>query len=399
MLLKPCSNRHISLSAGLAMINNLNSVIESLELETAFCHPGHEGENRPVQRSREFGARGEPCYRIIREYLVLKVEALMGCVSSSKGERTNVANFAEALDHAELKLFKQIDAACFCKLLVNAQSFPTCMPNIRGSAVFGKDGGCPFGSFDLLHMQEKLQPPMPESEQQFMRVHKNSVVSWFDNTSSTLARTWVCRLFTSMLRLGPTGERNFWNCIYVRRHHEQGHSAGNSSSTDVEYYQQKHSECDLARGPADQGGTSDRLWDALCRHCCFLLSSSICSETSGKMQHSGRSEVPYCMILLFTEDFHEWRRCFLQYLDKPPDDAKTKLVRIFYGETPRVHASFLLKLCDEVQKAAESIFGVSWLWADRAASIGAAFTLVEGTPNSLVSPPSRPLMKKSCCGR
>ena len=53
--------------------------------------------------------------------------------------------------------------------------------------------------------------------------------------------------------------------------------------------------------------------------------------------------------------FVAWRRCLAKYMDKSLDDAKTELIRIFYGGQPSVQAPFLLKLCDEVQKAAEAI--------------------------------------------
>ena len=66
---------------------------------------------------------------------------------------------------------------------------------------------------------------------------------------------------------------------------------------------------------------------------------------------------PVKLIMLdkFIVHYKEWRLCLADYMNNSLDEAKVELIRIFYGGKPSVEAPFLLKLCDEVQCAAQMI--------------------------------------------
>ena len=63
----------------------------------------------------------------------------------------------------------------------------------------------------------------------------------------------------------------------------------------------------------------------------------------------------YPMLDRFTDHPKAWRKCIADYADIPIAEAKVELIRLFYGGKPSVEAPFLLKLCDEVQKAASAL--------------------------------------------
>ena len=65
--------------------------------------------------------------------------------------------------------------------------------------------------------------------------------------------------------------------------------------------------------------------------------------------HNLWDSTKFPMLDKFTDYPNEWRRCLAIA------DAKVELIRIFYGGRPKFEIPFLLKICDEVQKAATAL--------------------------------------------
>ena len=82
----------------------------------------------------------------VKQYLTQKVESLPGCVMPSKGKRTKMMNFIEAIDSSEFVLFRQVGKHTFHKLLVDWGKLSECVQTHGRANVFGgwSDWGCPF---------------------------------------------------------------------------------------------------------------------------------------------------------------------------------------------------------------------------------------------------------------
>ena len=59
--------------------------------------------------------------------LVAQVKALPGCITSSKNKKTKLAYFTESIANRTVKLFQQLDAVSFRKLLVDWTSLEAAM--------------------------------------------------------------------------------------------------------------------------------------------------------------------------------------------------------------------------------------------------------------------------------
>ena len=358
-----------SLQDSLTLINNLGSVSDLLEADTvwlATCLSGNKMlppgvTDQKLKESNDLVAivhAATPLRRIIKEYLILKVEALPGCAASSKGKRTKLVNFVDALDHTDVNLFKQIDATCFAKLLIDWTTLQECIQTEGGAEVFGTwaDWSCPF---DLLHTQEKWDAKAFTSDRACMEAHKASgsgVIASVSSTVTTLEETADIQALKSYMQLNVDRRPEMLR-QYLERHECHGHQSGKESIISVEYYQQKHYGRYMARGPSGQKLTKEARKVAFGGGCAEV--DAACCHPRLLVRRLKRLDLwdssKYVMLELFTDNFVAWRRCLAKYMDKSLDDAKTELIRIFYGGQPSVQAPFLLKLCDEVQKAAEAI--------------------------------------------
>ena len=111
--------------------------------------------------------------RIIKEYLIQKGRRLPWNTSSSKGNRTKLSYFIQAVDHAPIVLFKQVETSCFRKLLIRWPRLLWSMENLSGAQVFGTccSRTCPF---ELLHAQEKWDRAALKHERSAMMAFKSS---------------------------------------------------------------------------------------------------------------------------------------------------------------------------------------------------------------------------------
>ncbi|CAE7356278.1 unnamed protein product, partial [Symbiodinium sp. CCMP2456] len=166
----------------LQMIHDLKNVHEDLERDTQWLSvclsggnlapPGSLNDN--VEQYNQLISAvhaSTPNVRQVKQYLIQKVDALPGCVMSSKGKRTKMMNFIEALDSSEFVLFKQVDAHTFHKLLVDWAKLSECMQSHGGVDVFGGwvDWGCPF---EHMHTQEKWDGSAFEEQRRIMLRHR-----------------------------------------------------------------------------------------------------------------------------------------------------------------------------------------------------------------------------------
>ena len=305
-----------SLQDSLGMINNLGSVSDLLELDTtwlASCLSGNKMlppgvTDEKIHEANEVIAivhTATPMKRIIKEYLILKVEALPGCASSSKGKRTKMVNFIDALDHADVKLFQQIDATCFAKLLVDWALLRTCMQEEGGNDVFGTwaDWACPF---DLLHMQEKWDSKVYTSECDYMESHKASGIGVIANVSSTVVtveETANLRALKQYMNLDVDRRPDMLK-QYIDRHETHGAQDGIHSTISVEYYQQKHYGRYMSRGPPGQKLTKEARRVAFGDMCCEV--DAACCHPRLLVQRLKKLELwdpsRYVMLERFTEN-------------------------------------------------------------------------------------------------
>ena len=314
-----------------------------------------------------------PQRRILKEYLIHKLEVLPGCAASSKGKKTKLSNFVEALDTANSCLFNQVDSSCFHKLLVDWQRLVDAMDQPGGSTVFGAwaDWTCPF---QLLHEQERWGGNAFEHQRQAMLRHRTQT------TEATLVRPVECRLLEAInlnaledYAAHDTDRRHDLLRHYIQRHHALGTKVGSSSFLQVEYYKLLHYGRLLSRGPSGQKLTKE-AWavafgldsaevDAACCHPRMLVRKLQLLELW--------DETRFPMLNRFVEHYACWCEAIAKYVDIPVADAKVELIRIFYGGKPSFEAPWILKLADEVQKAASCLLrhpdAAAWreLYSDR----------------------------------
>ena len=369
----------------LAMIQDLGSVHADLVADTDWlatclsgntCLPPGSGDAK-VEEANDLVKlvhSNTPAKRIIKQYLIMKVQDLPGAASSCKGRRTKLSTLTEAIDNAQLRIMRQLDAGCFEKLLVDWNLLTQCMETYGGTNVFGtfSDWGCPF---DLLHMQEKWEPGTYEAERRYMEQHSTNHLTM----SSSVSRTYCCVGETAdMIALADyaragTDRRDDLLRVYIQRHERDGNREGRLSVLHQEYYQQAHYGRCMARGPAGQKLTREAR-DAAFGSFCAEVDVACCHPRLlvARLQKCGFWDSrKFVMLSLFTEHYRVWRKCLADYKQETIDFGKKELIRVFYGGRPSMEAPFLLKLCDEVQRAADLLLGHSsaktWstLYADR----------------------------------
>ncbi|CAE6915818.1 unnamed protein product [Symbiodinium sp. CCMP2592] len=309
------TQRENSMNECLAMIQDLGSVHTDLVTDTDWlatclsgnaCLPPGSGDVKVDEANDlvKIAHSNTPAKRLVKQYLIMKIQDLPGAASSSKGRRTKMSTLVEAVDYASLRLLRQLDSGCFEKLLVDWNLLTQCMERYGGATVFGtfNDWGCPF---DLLHIQEK----------------------------------WVL-----------IADKIFSEYIF---------SAMNVMATVSSPAGQK-----LTREARDAAfGSFCAEVDVACCHPRLLVA---------RLQKCGFWDPrKFVMLSLFTENYRAWRKCLADYTQETMDFGKKELIRVFYGGRPSVEAPFLLKLCDEVQRAADLLLGhgsaKTWstLYADR----------------------------------
>ena len=356
-----------SLTECLHMIHDLSSVHPDLARDTDWLASRLSGGNAPppgVEKdlmstyNELLVATHEatPHRRLIKEYLVHKVEALPGCIGSSKGKRTKLSYLVEAIDNSTFKLFKQVDHGVFSKLLVDWTKLLHIMNNNGGADVFGDWATwcCPF---DLLHLQEKWVGDAFTMQRDHMVSHKT-----VGGDSSNLGRPSVQHVHEKAnideLReyaLRGTDRRQPLLEQYIMRHESQGLRDGSFSTIIVDYYQPTNYGRLLARGVAGQKLTREARHAAFGGHCVEVDAPCCHPRLLGMtlLKLGLWDAQKYPMLNKFTENYQAWRQAIADYEDISLADAKVELIKIFYGGKPTREIPFLLKLCDEVQKAAE----------------------------------------------
>ncbi|CAE7447303.1 unnamed protein product, partial [Symbiodinium sp. CCMP2456] len=142
---------------------------------------------------------------------------------------------------------------------------------------------------------------------------------------------------------------------YIMRHESQGLRDGSFSTIIVDYYQLTNYGRLLARGVAGQKLTREARHAAFGGHCVEVDAPCCHPRLLGMtlLKLGLWDTQKYPMLNKFTENYQAWRQAIADYEDISLSDAKVELIRIFYGGKPTREIPFLLKLCDEVQKAAE----------------------------------------------
>ena len=174
--------KETSLEEALQMINDVGSIHPDLQRDTLWLAsrlsggtappPGEDFENVDEFNNIVVAAHTHtPCRRVVKEYLIQKVESLPGAVASSRGKRTKLSYLIEALDHSDMKLLHQVEYGCFHKLLIDWQKLQACMDLPGGRDVFGswEEWGDIFG---FLRLQEKWSGACFDAQAVAIRKHK-----------------------------------------------------------------------------------------------------------------------------------------------------------------------------------------------------------------------------------
>ena len=339
---------------GLEMINHLDKVDPVLAKDTEWLALRLSGSNIPPpatildvegQSNKLIAAvhATTPWTRCVRQYLLHKVDALPGCISSTKNKRTKISYFVEALDNASWRLFRQIDAACFQKLLIDWNRLVQAMTSNGGEASFGTwtDWGC---AFDFLETQTKWDG---SAYIQQGNLHRASAAA----DVGPMVYPNVCSLhetvnIEALLKYSAhrTDRRQAVLDAYVLRHCEQGVREGALSTICVNYYKKPHYGRLMAKGPAGQKLTREAR--AVASHCAELDAPCCHPRLLQRQLQQLDMWDPVKSIMLdkFIVHYKEWRL----WLGRSQSGAHP-------GGKPSVEAPFLLKLCDEVQCAAQMI--------------------------------------------
>ena len=252
-------------------------------------------------------------------------------------------------------LLKQVDHGCFHKLLVDWTKLQMAMDSHGGMEKYGTwtEWGDPF---DLLHMQEKWTGAAFHHDAQLIRQNKTLV-----EDLSALGRNSELRLqekvnLTALSAYAQTGNDRRQDLLeaYIARHRRDGLVRGDFSSIDIAYYRRPHYGRLLSRGPSGQKLTREARFIAFGSHCAEVDAPSCHPRLLvWKLRESGLwDEDKFPMLSKVVQFYGHWRHCLAQYSECTVEEAKVELIRIFYGGRPSVEVPCLLKLCDEVQRAA-----------------------------------------------
>ncbi|CAE7706700.1 unnamed protein product [Symbiodinium sp. CCMP2592] len=355
-----------SLAESLRMINDLAGVHADLVRDTKWLASRLAGGNAPppgdeTDDVNEFNrlviaAHSQtPWKRVLKEYLIHKIEALPGAIYSSKGKRTKLSYLIEAVDNADVILLKQVDHGCFHKLLLDWTKLQVAMDNHGGIDKYGSwtEWGDPF---DLLHTQEKWTGAAFHHDAQIIRQNKTIV-----EDLSALGRNSELRLqekvnLTALIAYAQAGNDRRPDLLeaYIARHRRDGLVNGDFSSIDIAYYRRPHYGRLLSRGPSGQKLTREARFIAFGSHCAEVDAPSCHPRLLvSKLRESALwDEDKFPMLNKVVQFYKQWRESLAQYSECTVGEAKVELIRIFYGGRPSVEIPYLLKLCDEVQRAA-----------------------------------------------
>ena len=351
----------------LNMINDLASVHPDVERDTQWLALCLSGSSAPppggvVDLVSESNVRvvdvhnDTPWRRIIKEYLIQKVDALPGHAASSKGKCTKISYFIEAVDNATIRLFKQVESNSFHKLLVHWPRLLCIMEELGGVPIFGEWSmwSCPF---DLLQRQEKWDGAAFDQDRRLLmnlRTSPMADASVWRPTASWLQERVDWTSLQSYVELG-TDRRMESLDKYIARHQLSGVRDSCFSTVPTEKKKLPHYGRLMVRGPGGQKPTKEARRAAFDSHCaeidapCCHPRLLVLKLKTWQLWDSDK----FPILKIFVEHYQAWRTCIAKYMDVDVDVAKTELTRIFYGGKPTVELPFLLKLADEIQIAAK----------------------------------------------
>lgn len=278
------------------------------------------------------------------------------------------------MDHADVILLKQVDHGTFHKLLIDWQRLVPAMEAHGGSAVFGTWAQW-SDPFDLLHLQEKWTGSAFQHDAQMIRQNKSlgEDLAFLGRLSEVRLHEKINLSTLEAYARARTDRRQDLLDAYLTRHRRDGFSNGDYSTIEVEYYSRPYYGRLIARGASGQKITREARMAAFSPHC-VEIDAPCCHPRLlvQKLRDAGLwDDLKYPMLGLVVLHCNNWRQCLATYSDYTVTDAKVELIRIFYGGRPNIEAPFLLKLCDEVQRAAVALLRTpeaSWfsdLYGDR----------------------------------
>ena len=364
----------------LTMLHDLRSISDKLEMDTQWLAAklsGRDlvppGDDRMLVDANdeivELVHASMPTRPILKEYLLHKIDEFPGCITSTRGRTTKLQRFVSAIDHSSLKLFRQVDHSTFEKLQINWARLKESMARHGGVNIFGDwtHWTCPF---DLKHIIQTWDGNAFQDHSTFLLQHctvrgvgdavLRSAVTSLDETVD------IERLKAYALQ--GVDRRQEMLERYIARHETAGLTSSDGMATvTVEYYTQPGYGRLLARGAAGQKLTREARAEAFFH--CSEVDAACCHPRLLQQKLFDLdvwSDGKYTILALFIKHYQAWRYCVADYMDVSVGQAKTELIRIFYGGKPSCEIPFLMKLCAEVQTAALSIVHhpSSRMWRD-----------------------------------
>ncbi|CAE7791620.1 unnamed protein product [Symbiodinium sp. CCMP2592] len=358
-----------SLADCLKMLHDLKSIDDRLEADTQWLAAKLSGRDLPPPGNDrtlldandeivELVHGATPHKSIIKEYLLHKIEELPGCIASSRGRTTKLQTFVSAIDHSAMKLFKQLDHNSFEKLQINWAKLKQSMIRCGGQEMFGNwmEWTCPF---DLNFVIQSWDGNAFHDYSAFYMQHCTS-----RGNADALLRPLAAAVQESveleqLRRYAEQGHDRRQELLeaYIHRHDTAGFlDADGMSVIEVEYYTRPCYGRLLARGVSGQKLTREAR--AVAFQHCTEVDAACCHPRLLRqklMDLDAWSDAKYVMLSRFIKNYKSWRQCIADYMDISLDDAKVERIRLFYGGKPTCSIPFLLKLCSEIQLAAQVI--------------------------------------------
>ncbi|CAE8688578.1 unnamed protein product, partial [Polarella glacialis] len=296
---------------------------------------------------------------IIKEYIINKVNGLQGACQSSKGKTSKMQNFIEAVDNSSLSLVRQMESGAFQKLQVDLKLMEQLMVKHGGSEVFG-DWDLWGDVFQFRDAQTDLDGHQAADDlYEVIANHKHSRVLMEETASLSICEVVEQVHLGNLRRYASlqTDRRQSLLDSYIRRHELHGTQDGETSSIMVQYYQSPNYGRRLSRGPAGQKLTREA------RHFAF---GDGCAEADAPNCHPRLlmnllkkydvySVDEYPLLTKFTDHYQDWRQFLSDYTKEPVREAKTMMIKLFYGAQPAVDLPHIRKLSAEVYAAADAL--------------------------------------------
>jgi hypothetical protein len=358
--LKECSN----------MINNLKSIDKSLASDTdwlAVRLSGGTGLAPGMERDGEEEARdlvikvhnATPSKAIVKDYLINKNNDIPGAAMSTKGRRTKIQVFQEAVDKSPLKLFRFVEAGCFQKLLVDWSKLSTLMAEHGGADSFGDaaEWGDSFAFRDeQTDCSEEISTGLYKLTEDSSN-NANLMEEAVRETKMVLRETadvTALRAYAAQ----NTDRRPQVLAAYVDRLVRDGRRQPDGRvEIEISYYQSDHYGRLFSKGASGQKLTKEARrvafsgfygeFDAGCCHPRLMLKLLRDLELD--------SEDTFPMLHRYCANFNDWRAVLQAYSATSADEAKVSLTKLFYGGKPGCDIPFLRKLCAEIQTGVQKI--------------------------------------------